>query len=136
LVYLPLPLSIEDPAERVERVRNDSRTILRSTEGVLTFDLLDLFGHTPYGVEQAVLDLFASKGSAVVTNVRVPEGALFLAGRRLRGVVTWPPESGNVALGISIISFDGSVMVGVVADAQLVEDPEFLLAQIERELSR
>ena len=136
LIYLPLPVSVDDPAGRVERVRHESRTILRSAEGVLTFDLLDLFGHTPYGVEQAVLDLFASKGSAVVTNVLAPDRALFLAGRRLRGVVAWPPESGNVALGISMISFDGSVMVGLVADAQLVEDPEFLLAQIERELSR
>jgi hypothetical protein len=103
---------------------------------VLTFDLLDLFGHTPYGVEQAVLDLFASKGSAVVTNVIAPNQALFLAGRRLRGLIAWPPESGNVALGISIISFDGSLVVGVLADAHLVDDPDFLLAQIERELSR
>jgi WS/DGAT/MGAT family acyltransferase len=136
LIYLPLPVSVDDPAERLERVRHESRTILRSPEGVLTFDLLDLFGHTPYGVEQAVLDLFASKGSAVVTNVIAPHQALFLAGRRLRGLVAWPPESGNVALGISIISFDGSIVVGLLADAHLVADPDFLLAQIERELSR
>jgi diacylglycerol O-acyltransferase / wax synthase len=136
LMYLPLPVSVDDPALRVERVRHESRTILRSPEGVLTFDLLDLFGHTAYGVEQAVLDLFASKGSAVVTNVTAPDRPVFLAGSRLQGVITWPPESGNVALGISTISFDGQVVVSLLADGQLVDDPEFLLAQIERELSR
>jgi diacylglycerol O-acyltransferase / wax synthase len=136
LIYLPLPVSVDDPALRLERVRHESRTILRSPEGVLTFDLLDLFGHTAYGVEQAVADLFGSKGSAIVTHVAAPDRAPLLAGRRLCGVITWPPESGTVALGISTISFDGSVIVSLFADGQLVDDPEFLLAQIERELSR
>jgi WS/DGAT/MGAT family acyltransferase len=136
LIYLPLPVSEDDPAVRLDRVRHDSRTILHSAEGVLTFDLLDLFGHTPYGVEQVLLDLFASKGTAVVTNVAGPNLPLFLAGRRLRGVVSWPPESGNVALGLSIISFDGNLVIGVLADAGLVTDPEFLLEQVERELHR
>jgi hypothetical protein len=119
---------------RLDRVRHESRTILRSAEGLLVFDLLDLFGHTPYGVEQAVLDLFASKGTAVVTNVAAPARPLFLAGRRLRGVIAWPPESGNVGLGVSIISFDGSVVVGLLTDTKLVAEPEFLLGEIEREL--
>ncbi|HEY2296667.1 MAG TPA: wax ester/triacylglycerol synthase domain-containing protein [Jatrophihabitans sp.] len=136
LIYLPLPVSVDDPELRLERVRHESRTILRSPDGVLTFDLLDLFGHTAYGVEQAVLDLFASKGSAIATHTAAPDRAMFLAGRRLRGVITWPPESGNVALGISTIRFDGSVVVSLCADRALVDDPEFLLAQIERELSR
>lgn len=136
LIYLTLPVSVDDPGARLERIRHDSRTILRSAEGVVALDLLDLFGHTPYGVEQAVLDLFASKGTAVVTNVAAPSQPLYLAGRRLRGLIGWPPESGNVALGVSIISFDGHVVVGLLADAGLVKEPEFLLHQIERELSR
>lgn len=136
LIYLPLPVSEDDPQVRLERVRHDSRTILGSAEGLLTFDLLDLFGHTPYGVEQVVVDLFASKGTAVVTNLAAPGLPLFLAGRRLRGLVSWPPESGNVALGLSIISFDGNLVIGILADAALVREPEFLLQQVERELHR
>jgi len=136
LIYLPLPVSEDDPLVRLERVRHDSRTILHSAEGVLTFDLLDLFGHTPYGVEQVVLDLFASKGTLVVTNLAGPNLPLFLAGRRLRGLISWPPESGNVALGLSIISFDGNLVIGVLADAGLVAEPEFLIEEIDRELHR
>jgi WS/DGAT/MGAT family acyltransferase len=136
LIYLTLPVSVDDAAARLEGIRHESRTILHSAEGVLALDLLDLFGHTPYGVEQAVVDLFASKGTVVVTNVAAPAEPLFLAGRRLRGVIGWPPESGNVALGFSIISFDGHVVVGMLADAGLVKEPQFLLHQIERELSR
>ncbi len=136
LIYLTLPVSVDDAGARLERIRNESRTILHSAEGVVALDLLDLFGHTPYGIEQAVLDLFASKGTAVVTNVVAPAQPLFLAGRRLRGLIGWPPESGNVALGLSVVSFDGSVVVGVLADVGLVKEPDFLLHQIERELAR
>lgn len=136
LIYLPLPVSEDDPARRLERIRHESRATLRSAERLLAFDLLDLVGHTPYGVEQAVLDLFASKGSTVVTNVAGPARPLSLAGRRLRGLVAWPPESGNVALGLSIVSFDSNIVIGLLADDELVREPKFLLDQIERELYR
>jgi diacylglycerol O-acyltransferase / wax synthase len=136
LIYLPLPVSENDPLTRLDRVRQDCHTILHSADSVLTFDLLDLIGHTPYGVEQVVVDLFASKGSAVVTNFAGPSLPLFLAGRRLRGLVSWAPESGNVALGLSITSFNDELVVGVVADTVLVSEPEFLLDQIDRELHR
>ena len=136
LIYLTLPVSEADPAARLERIRHESRTALHSSEGVVALDLLDLFGHTPYGVEQAVLDLFASKGTAVIANIAAPPRPLSLAGCRLRGLIGWPPESGNVALGLSVFSFDAHVVVGVLADAGLVKQPGFLMHQIERELSR
>jgi len=36
----------------------------------------------------------------------------------------WVPQSGRLGIGISIISYDGGVMLGVATDARLVPDPE------------
>ena len=39
----------------------------------------------------------------------------------------WVPQSGNIGLGISIISYDGQVTLGIVIDEKLVSAPERIL---------
>ena len=85
-------------------------------------------------MQQSVVDLLAAKGTAVITNVAGPTGPVFLAGRRVRGTISWPPESGSIGLGMSIVSYDGELVIGLLADQTLVVDPEFLLAETDREL--
>ena len=60
---------------------------------------------------------------------------MYLAGRRVRGTIGWPPESGNVGLGLSIISYDGELVVGLLADTTLVGEPRALLDDITAELA-
>jgi hypothetical protein len=85
-------------------------------------------------VEQVIVDLFAAKGTAVMTNVAGPRQPVFLAGREVRGTIGWPPESGNLGLGVSIISYNGNVTLGLMSDAGLVPDPGALLDAARREL--
>lgn len=131
LVFLELPLSIEDPQERLEQVKARTSRLKRSAEAVLSFQILGLTGHTPYTVQQAVVDLFATKASAVVTNVAGSRHSVFLAGCKVRGTIGWPPESGNLGLGVSIISYDGELTIGVLTDDALIADPDRLLAEIK-----
>lgn len=134
LVFLSLPVSRDDPRERLAELRRRMETIKHSPEGVLTFEILDLIGHTPYGVEQVIVDVFAAKGTAVMTNVPGPTHAVYLAGRKVRGTIGWPPESGNIGLGVSIISYDGDVTLGLLTDARLVRDPRRMLDEMQQEL--
>ncbi len=99
LVFLSLPVSVDDPIERLAEQRRRMNGIKRSAEGVVSFQILDLVGYTPNAVEQVIVDVFASKGTAVVTNVAGPRQPVFLAGREVRGTIGWPPESGNIGLG-------------------------------------
>jgi len=46
----------------------------------------------------------------------------------------WVPQSGEIGLGISIISYNGEVMVGLMVDEQLVSDPAALIRGFEREV--
>lgn len=134
LAYLSLPTSRDDPDERLAEVHRRADAMKRSAEGIVSFDILGAVGRTPYSLEQTFVMLFAAKGTLVVTNVAGPSRPVYLAGRRVRGTVSWPPESGNVGIGVSIISYDGELTIGVMVDEHLVGDGSSLLTAMLRDI--
>jgi diacylglycerol O-acyltransferase / wax synthase len=136
LVYLPLPIGVRSVEGRLIAVKHAMDEIKRSPEGAVAYGILGVVGAAPVEVEKRVVDLFSSKGSMVLTNVPGPTRPVYLAGTAVRGVLVWAPTSGSVAMSLSIMSYDGRVTVGVMADAQLVPDPARIVAGFERELER
>lgn len=134
LAYVSLPVSVDDRAERLAETRRRTAELRNSAQGTVSFQVLDLVGRTPYAMEQSVVDIFGNKATAVVTSVPGPHRPVFLAGRRVRGMIAWPPEAGNLGLGVSIISYDGDLTIGILADERLVSAPAELLAGITAEL--
>ncbi len=124
LVSLPLPVGVLEPAGRLEQVKRRMAEIKRSPEAPVAYALLGAMGATPVQVETALVDLFTSQGSLVVTNVPGPRETMTLAGNPVRGVLVWAPTSGGVGLSVAILSYAGEVVVGLVSDAGLVPDPE------------
>ena len=45
----------------------------------------------------------------------------------------WVPRTGGLSLGISILSYDGKVTVGIAADEGLIPDPESILEGFEED---
>jgi diacylglycerol O-acyltransferase / wax synthase len=135
LLYLQLPTSVDNPQVRLAELHRRTEALKHSAEPVVSLQILGLTGHTPYDAQQVFVDLFAAKASAVMTNVPGPAHPVYLAGRQVRGTIGWPPESGNLGLGVSIISYDGEVIVGVMADDQLINEPERILNDIGHELA-
>lgn len=136
LLFLQLPVSLDAPLDRLAEMHRRTEQLKTSTEPVVSFAILDITGHTPYQAQQAFVELFAAKASAVMTNVPGPRRPVFLAGRRVRGTIGWPPESGRIGLGVSIISYDGEVLIGLMTDDRLIRDPHRLLADAVAELNR
>jgi WS/DGAT/MGAT family acyltransferase len=124
LVFLALPLSIADPVERLLETKKRMDTIKQSIEALTFYSLLGIFGVTPRQVEEQGLNVFGSRATAVVTNVRGPGQALYIAGSKIENIMGWVPQAGHLGLGVSIFSYDGKVSVGVITDAGLVPDPE------------
>jgi hypothetical protein len=62
-----------------------------------------------------------------------PQIQLYLAGSPLREMMAWVPQSGGLGMGISLISYNGSVMMGVTTDAGLVPNPERIIDNIALE---
>jgi hypothetical protein len=57
-----------------------------------------------------------------------PQTQLYLAGAPINTVMAWVPQSGRISLGISIISYNGKVWLGVASDEGLVPDPEKIVS--------
>jgi len=127
LVYLDLPVYLEDPVERVLEVKRQMDEIKASSEAVAAFGILETLGYFPVSFEDQAVRLFSSKASAVMTNVPGPRQKLHLDGHRIEHIMPWVPRAGQIGLGVSIFSYGGEVRVGVACDAGLVPDPETIL---------
>jgi diacylglycerol O-acyltransferase len=134
LVLLPLPVGAATAADRLRAVKRQMDEIKNSPEGAISYGVLELMGQTPVQVESAILDLFSSKGTTVITNVPGPREPVYLAGVPVSAVAVWAPTSGSVSMSVSIFSYNGRVTVGVMADAGLVPDPETMVDGFESEL--
>ena len=65
-----------------------------------------------------------------VTNVPGPQFPLFLLGRRLRELYPLVPLAENTALGVAIMSYDGSIDFGLVSDYDALPDLDALAADL------
>jgi WS/DGAT/MGAT family acyltransferase len=133
LVFLTLPIGVIDPVRRLRAIKKEMDDLKRSPEALVAYGVLNLMGMAPVEVERLGLRFFGSKATAVLTNVPGPREPLYLAGRRVAGVMFWVPQSGRLGLGISILSYAGAVMLGVATDEGLVPDPERLVAAFAEE---
>jgi WS/DGAT/MGAT family acyltransferase len=134
LVPLLLPIGIEDPIERLAAVRARMDEIKNSHQAGITMGLLGLAGLCPQKVHRQILDLFAKKTTAVLTNVPGPRQPMFLCGSKVKQQMFWVPQSGNIGVGISVLSYNGKVQFGVITDHKLVPDPDHLVGHFLPEL--
>jgi diacylglycerol O-acyltransferase len=127
LIFLSLPVGIDDAVERLVELRRRSQALKRSAEPVVVYAILKLLGLVPLAVQNMVVKIFGTKATAVMTNVPGPREELYLGGRAIRELFFWVPQSGRLGLGISIISYAGHVRLGLASDAGLVPDPEVVV---------
>ena len=136
IVFLSLPLGIDNPKARLQELKRRMDQLKGSPDAVVAFGILNAIGAVPKQVQPALVDFFGTKVTAVMTNVPGPREVLYLAGQPIRKVMFWVPQSGRVGLGVSILSYAGSVLVGVATDTGLVPDPEKIVQEFEAELRR
>lgn len=134
LVFLGLPVGLDQPADRLAEVKRRMDLLKTGTEAVVAFGLLHAIGMAPPAIERVIIDIFGSKASAVMTNVPGPRKPIHLAGVQVQGIWFWVPQAGRVGLGVSIFSYAGEVSVGVASDAQRMPDPGALAATFTEEL--
>ena len=134
LVYLSLPLSHPRRDDRLREMSRRMTAIKHSAEGVVAYGILELIGLAPAQVEDLAIDIFASKGTGVMTNVPGPRRVVTLAGVPLRGTIGWVPTSGDLGLGVAIFSYAGSITIGLCVDRGLVPDVRGLLGEIVGEI--
>jgi diacylglycerol O-acyltransferase len=135
LIFLSLPLGIVDPLARLAAVRSRSNALRHSTEPAVVYAILRALGRVPLAAQRLAVKIFATKATLVLTNVPGPRQTLYLAGKPIRDIFFWVPQSGHVGLGVSILSYNGTVRLGVATDAGLVPDPRAIVLGFDQELA-
>ncbi|MBK8049512.1 MAG: wax ester/triacylglycerol synthase family O-acyltransferase [Anaerolineales bacterium] len=136
LVYLSLPVSLADPYDRLMMTKRHMDVLKNSPEPFIGYQILGLIGVLPLDLARQATMWFSSKASSVLTNVPGPRQQIYFSGKRMRNIMFWVPQSGEISLGISIISYNNGVMLGIMADEGLVTDPQALIDGFEDELLR
>ena len=136
LVFLELPVGIDNPIERLYAVRANMRALKQSYQPILALGVLAAMGSGPKVLQETLLSMLARNATAVMTNVPGPQVPLYLAGGRIDDLMFWVPQSGNIGVGVSIISYNGGVRFGVVADRSLCPDPDRLIARFATEFEK
>jgi diacylglycerol O-acyltransferase len=132
-LFLSLPIGIQDPVERLRKVKQNMDEQKSSAEAVAIFSLINLVGAAPLWMEEFAIDFFDTKGTTIMTNVPGPDGQLYLAGAPINTMMAWVPQSGRISLGVSIISYNGKVWLGVATDEGLIPDPETIVSMFNLE---
>ncbi len=127
LAPLVLPIGIENPIERIYEVRHRMGALKGSTQPLLAFGLLAVAGLMVKPAQDALLNLFGRKTTAVMTNVPGPREPMTICGAQVTQCMFWVPQTGSVGLGVSILSYGGGVQFGVITDTVLCPEPQRII---------
>lgn len=136
LAPLVLPVGIANPIERVYAVRRRMGELKGSYQPLLAFAVLAMTGLFIKPVQDTVLGLFAKKSTAVMTNVPGPAQPLKFCGSTLRQTMFWVPASGDIGVGVSILSYGGGVQFGLITDEALCPRPQEIIDRFEPEFQK
>ena len=131
-----LPIGLDNPVQRVYEVRRRMSELKGSLQPLLAFGILAIAGLLIKPGQDALLNLFSKKTTAVMTNVPGPRQKLKLCGATIEQNLFWVPQSGSVGLGVSILSYGGGVQFGVISDAALCPDPQKIIDEFGPEFAR
>ncbi len=136
LVFLELPIGIENPVERLYAVRANMNALKGSYQPILALGLLAAMGSGPKLLQDTLLSILARNATAVMTNVPGPQQALYMAGARIDKLMFWVPQSGDIGMGVSILSYDDAVQFGVATDRGLCPDPEKVIERFRAQFEQ
>ena len=127
LAPLVLPIGIVNPVERTYAVHRRMNEMKGSYQPLLAFAVLAMSGLFIKPVQDAVLGMFSKKATAVMTNVPGPAVALKFCGSTLRQTMFWVPSSGDIGVGVSVLSYGGGVQFALITDAALCPEPQKII---------
>src|SRR3954447_19982453 len=133
----PLPVYVEDPVRRLQIVR-ESMEGLKQSKQALGAEVISRFNDfaPPTLLAQAARVNFSTRlFNLIVTNVPGPQLPLYVLGREMEEIfpVAFLPQ--NHTLAVAIMSYNGRIGFGLLADYDSVEDIEAIAEGIDASLA-
>ncbi|HEV3376645.1 MAG TPA: wax ester/triacylglycerol synthase family O-acyltransferase [Thermoleophilaceae bacterium] len=133
----PLPVYADDPVERLELVREAMGNLKQSKQalGAEVIAGLQDFAPPTLLAQASRLNFSTRLFNLIVTNVPGPQFPLYLLGREMEEIVpiAFLPE--NHALAIAIMSYNGKIDFGLLADYDAMPDLDDFGAMLEESLA-
>jgi hypothetical protein len=135
-VFAGLPVGLDDPVERLDRIRAEMDGVKESKQAVAGDVLSSLSGFAP--------PLLLALGSRLITlsprlnmhtgttNVPGPQQPVQTLGRRMIASYPFVPVIGSVRVVVAIFSYDGGLYFGVTGDYDGAPDIDVLTEGISR----
>ena len=136
LVFLDLPVGEPHPVIRLVRVVECMKQLKQSRQAIVVYGVLAALGMAPPAIQKLAFELFSRKATTVATNVPGPQMPLYMAGEKIKEQMFWVPQTGSIGLGISILSYNGNVHFGLIADAKLMPDPDGVIQRFIPEFEK
>jgi diacylglycerol O-acyltransferase len=133
----PLPVYVKDPVERLHQVQESMGNLKQSKQALGAEVIAGLTDFAPPTLlaQASRLNFSTRLFNLIVTNVPGPQFPLYLLGREMLEIVpiAFLPE--NHALAIAIMSYNGKVDFGLLADYDAMADLEEFGEMLEESLA-
>ena len=127
LVFLKLAVATEGVLEQLYETKARMDECKFSGEPLATAAVMILSNElVPEFVISKMNTFLTLKASCVLSNVPGPQHHLTVSGRLVKYMTFWPPQRDNIAVGLSIYTYAGQVIIGVQGDVTLLPDPEII----------
>jgi diacylglycerol O-acyltransferase / wax synthase len=137
-ILVRLPLGVDDPRLRLERIREETARLKQSEQARAASLIIEATGWTPPTINRLLSELMARPRvfNLVVSNVPGPQMPFYLLGRRMLDVYPFVPLSPQGhAISIGVVSYDGGVFFGIVGDRRVIDDIDDFEAALENALT-
>jgi len=123
-MYAPLPVGLEDPAERLRAISAVMGDVKASKQALGASILTELADFAPPSIlgQAGRIQSRQRFFNMVVTNVPGPQFPLFLMGRELKSVFPMVPLAKRQAVCFGIMSYNGQVNFGLIGDYDAMAD--------------
>jgi diacylglycerol O-acyltransferase / wax synthase len=135
-LFVHLPVDEENELVRYARVLYEAERLKAGDQAMAGSTLVQLAGLAPPLLHSFLAQgLFASRlFNVTITNVPGPQMTLYAFGSPMHRVLGLVPLAAEHAVGIAILSYDGTVTFNVIADHDTVPDIDVIVRGIETTL--
>jgi diacylglycerol O-acyltransferase / wax synthase len=119
----PIPLTIDDPSERIRTIGNLVRTIREEPAVAMSDSLAAVLDRLPQVVTTALFGSMLKGADFVTSNVPGAPFPVYLSGARLERMYAFAPTAGTAA-NSALLSHCGTCCIGILTDTAAIPDNE------------
>jgi WS/DGAT/MGAT family acyltransferase len=136
-ITVDLPVHISSFEKRLAYIKERTAAFKPSANSLLMTELIHIVAdYTPLNAKQKLLGFLGRSVAGIVTNVPGPQHSIYLAGGKVEDLMFWVPHTVPLGIGISLMSYNGKVYMGIVTDEILLQDPDMITGAFASELAR